>query len=128
MEEWTYAMVDPVHQTIGIKAKPCAALVSSVISPIMDFKTPTLPFSRPATVRLATTAGKLRERPKQSIDNARPDIPIKMTGLRPILSESLPHCKTKRVCAKKKVDPYPRSIIRCWGERARRKERTMIPA
>ena len=93
-----------------MKEKPCAALVSSVISPIMAFRTPVLPFSRPARDRLMTTAGKLRESPKESIDRARPDIPINTTGLRPILSESLLHCKTQRAWAKKKVDSCPGSI------------------
>ena len=52
-------IVDPVLQTMGRKAKPCAALVSSVISPNMVFKTPTL--NRPAKERLATGAGKDRD-------------------------------------------------------------------
>jgi hypothetical protein len=100
-------MVDPVLQIIGMKAKACAALVSSVISPIIAFKTPTLPFSRPARDRLTTRAGKLRERPKQTVESARPNMPISKTGLRPILSDSLPHCRVKRVWPRKNVDSFP---------------------
>ena len=88
----------------GRKANPCAALVSSVILPSMDSKTPTLPLNRPTRDRLATGAWKERERPKQSIESVRPKSPINTTGLRPILSDSLPHCKAKGVSTRKNVD------------------------
>src|SRR5258708_29200219 len=73
----------------------------------MDFKTPTLPLSRPTRDRLAIRAGKVRERPKQSIENASPNKPISTTGLRPILSESLTHWRTKSVSTRKNVDSCP---------------------
>ena len=100
-------MVVPVLQIIGMKAKPCATLVSSVISPIIAFKTPTLPFRIPARDRLATKAMKLCERPKQSKESARPNIPVNKTGLRPILSESLPHCRVEKAWPRKNVDSFP---------------------
>ena len=100
-------MVDPVLQITGRKAKPCATLVSSVISPIIAFRTPMLPFRRPARDRLTIKAGKLCERPKQSEESARPNVPVNKTGLRPTLSESLPHCKIERVWLRKNVDSFP---------------------
>lgn len=102
-----YPIVAPMLQTMGRKANPCARLVSSVSSPSIDFKTPTFPFSRPTRDRLATRAGKVRERPKQSIESVRPSNPTNTTGLRPILSDSIPHCRTNRVSTRKNVDCCP---------------------
>ena len=47
---------------------------------------------------LITKAANVRERPKQSIDKALPIKPIRRTGLRPIRSDILPHCRMVAAC------------------------------
>lgn len=69
-----------------------------------DFITPIFPFNAPANALLMTIPMKECESPKLVIDNVSPSNPIKSTGLRPMRSESRPHCKTKQASVRKKRD------------------------
>ena len=51
------------------------------------------------SIYLSTKAVNVRERPKQSIDKTVPIRPMRRTGLRPIRSDTLPHCRTVEASA-----------------------------
>ena len=56
------------------------------------------------SVHLIAKAVNVRERPKQSIDKALPIRPTRRTGLRPIRSDILQHCRTVAASAMKNRD------------------------
>lgn len=81
-------MVPPVDQANGIYAYAWAKLVESVMSTIMLLITPTLPFKAPFRARLSTSPEKVVDRPKQYIEIDNPNRPVKMTGFRPMWSDT----------------------------------------
>jgi len=99
-----HATVDPTNQTNGMNENALAIFDSSASSPMPDFNTPTFPFNAPASALLPITLNSEWERPKLVMERTSPSSPIVSTGLRPIRSESRPHCKTNMASVRKKSD------------------------
>lgn len=100
----TYASVTPMNHIKGVNENALAILVSSVISPTADFRTPMFPFRTPARALLITIPTRVCDRPKLVRDSVSPSRPVIKTGLRPIWSDNRPHCRTKVASATKKMD------------------------
>lgn len=88
--------VAPAIHVTGNKLKARALFDSSVSSPIIVFTTPMFPSRNPARHRPKITQPNRVERPKVRSEAARPNWPRKMTGRRPIRSDSRPHCSAVR--------------------------------
>ena len=103
----------------GMSVNACPILVSSAISANMLFITPIFPFRAPARNRLyrsmmrltrlrcnlvhylAANAQNVRDSPNRMVATTKPRVPLRRTGLRPIISERWPHCNTVEASPKK---------------------------